>query len=106
MKRLLVTLTACLALVGCSSIVPTPTPEPAKPLAPSTNKEFTSIAAPSTGKVVVAVYGFTDKTGQRKPSDKLAQISFAVTQGAESMLIEALKGVAVVSGLLLLNVWD
>lgn len=93
MKKLIIPLIAAAVLTGCSSIVPTPSTEPAKPATESTSKEFATIAPPATGKVVVAVYGFTDKTGQRKPSDKLAQISFAVTQGAESVLIEALKGV-------------
>jgi len=39
------------------------------------------------------VYGFTDKTGQRKPSDKMANISTAVTQGSEVWLIKALQEV-------------
>ena len=40
---------------------------------------------------VVAVYGFLDKTGQRKRMDNIASFSTAVTQGAESFLIDALK---------------
>ena len=43
--------------------------------------------------IPIAVYGFTDKTGQRRPSDKLAQLSTAVTQGAEVFLIKALQDV-------------
>ena len=57
------------------------------PVVPAVS-EFKSLKKSDPDKVVVAVYGFTDKTGQRKPSDKLANISFAVTQGAESVLIE------------------
>lgn len=57
------------------------------------NKEFNTLAPPAGGPVVAAVYGFNDKTGQRKPSDKLAQISFAVTQGAEVYVIKALQEV-------------
>ncbi|KAA0911509.1 CsgG/HfaB family protein [Pusillimonas sp. ANT_WB101] len=45
---------------------------------------------PPKGKVVVAVYGFRDQTGQYKPSPESA-FSTAVTQGAGSMLIKALK---------------
>lgn len=41
--------------------------------------------------IPVSVYEFTDKTGQRKPSDKLAQLSTAVPQGAESFVIKALQ---------------
>ena len=45
---------------------------------------------PPKQKAVIAVYQFKDLTGQRKPSDKMALFSTAVTQGADSYLIEAL----------------
>lgn len=41
--------------------------------------------------ITVAIYGFTDKTGQKKSSDKLALFSTAVTQGSEVFLIKALQ---------------
>jgi curli production assembly/transport component CsgG len=41
--------------------------------------------------IAIAVYGFTDKTGQMKPNDKLAVFSKAVTQGAEVFLIKSLQ---------------
>ena len=41
--------------------------------------------------ITIAVYGFHDKTGQMKPSDKLALFSKAVTQGAEVFLISSLQ---------------
>lgn len=44
-------------------------------------------------KLTVAVYGFLDKTGQRKPSDSVANLSSAVTQGAEAWVIKALQEV-------------
>lgn len=44
-------------------------------------------------KITIAVYSFTDKTGQRKPSDKFSQLSSAVTQGAEVWVINALRNV-------------
>tara|TARA_R100000084_G_scaffold3891_2_gene1631 strand:- start:3578 stop:4276 length:699 start_codon:yes stop_codon:yes gene_type:complete len=44
-------------------------------------------------KITIAVYGFADKTGQRKPADKIANLSSAVTQGAEVWVINALKEV-------------
>ena len=40
--------------------------------------------------MTVGVYSFTDKTGQRKPSDGAASLSSAVTQGAEVWVIDAL----------------
>jgi curli production assembly/transport component CsgG len=48
---------------------------------------------PANGPVVVAVYSFLDRTGQRKPSPMVAQLSSAVTQGSETYLIKALQDV-------------
>jgi curli production assembly/transport component CsgG len=57
-------------------------------------KEFDTISTPAIGKpVVVAVYSFLDKTGQRRPQANFAQLSTAVTQGAEAFLIKALQDV-------------
>ena len=41
-------------------------------------------------KAVVSVYSFADQTGQRATADNMALFSTAVTQGADSFLIEAL----------------
>ena len=90
MKKLPLVLTVLLS--GCASMVDIPEPE-APVLVENTNSEFHTIQAPATGKLVAAVYGFSDKTGQRKPSDKMANISTAVTQGAEVWLIKALQEV-------------
>ena len=68
-------------------------PEPPEVVGPSQVDEFDTLPGPAGGKVTAAVYAFTDKTGQRKPSDRLANISYAVTQGAESWVIAALQGV-------------
>lgn len=46
---------------------------------------------PAETMPIVAVYGFLDKTGQRKRMDGVASFSTAVTQGAEAFLIDALK---------------
>ena len=42
-------------------------------------------------RIPVAVYGFTDQTGQFKHSDNTQSLSRAVTQGATSILIKALQ---------------
>jgi curli production assembly/transport component CsgG len=42
-------------------------------------------------KMVIGLYSFTDKTGQRKPSDAVSNLSSAVTQGAEVWAIMALQ---------------
>ena len=44
-------------------------------------------------KMTIAVYSFMDKTGQRKPADNIANLSSAVTQGAEVWVIKALSEV-------------
>ena len=46
---------------------------------------------PAASKPVVAVYGFLDKTGQRKDSVTGQSFSTAVTQGGTELLIDALK---------------
>lgn len=42
-------------------------------------------------KAVIAIYDFKDLTGQRKPSDRMALFSTAVTQGAENYVIQAFR---------------
>lgn len=46
---------------------------------------------PPDKKIPVAVYGFTDQTGQFKPSDNIQTLSRAITQGGSSILIKALQ---------------
>lgn len=48
---------------------------------------------PKNGVITVAVYRFQDQTGQRRFSDRIASLSSAVTQGADSYLIQALQSV-------------
>ena len=72
---------------------------PQKPVEVATQAQLTP-ATPSTrdlfklpepkGKIVAAVYGFRDQTGQYKPAPD-SSFSTSVTQGAASMLIKALK---------------
>ena len=71
----------------CSSFVICPEgPE----IVPSAATQLLNLPAPNN-KAVVAVYNFTDKTGQRKSSDNIANFSTAVTQGSSDILIEALR---------------
>lgn len=51
------------------------------------------LSPPASGPIAVAVYGFQDKTGQRKSQTLVASLSSAVTQGGESYLIKALMDV-------------
>ena len=97
MKKTLLALTIVSMLSGCAVIQSTGLTEVDPTLTTQragVKKEFDSIPAPANGKPVsVAVYGFTDKTGQRRPQPNVASLSTAVTQGAETFLIQALQGV-------------
>jgi curli production assembly/transport component CsgG len=94
MRKLFVALIT-LSLAGCagkifppSEAVPTDMPEP---ITKTRYNELTAIQAPNGPPIVIAVYSFTDKTGQRKENDKFSVLSSAVTQGAEVFLIKALQ---------------
>ncbi len=77
-------------LTGCASTDPMPTEiAPAQTL-PRENR-LTQLPELDGARIPVAIYGFTDKTGQKKPNEKLALFSTAVTQGAEVFLIKALQ---------------
>jgi curli production assembly/transport component CsgG len=56
-------------------------------------KPKNQLPPPAGGPIAVAVYGFQDKTGQRKSQTLVASLSSAVTQGGESYLIKSLMDV-------------
>ena len=83
-----------LFVVGCASI-----PDKVKEydaLGPfhhqtPTNEMLVNLPELDQEIMTIAVYNFTDKTGQRKPSQKFSQLSTAVSQGPEVWVIQALK---------------
>lgn len=97
MKKIALAVAASMALSGCASF------STVKGLAKGYGFEQPKVEEtilgqpefilpkPATGPMVVAVYGFYDKTGQRKSSPQVAQLSSAVTQGGETYLIKALQ---------------
>ena len=97
MKRLLLSLSIVTLLSGCAIIQSTGLNESDPTLTvqrEGVKKEFDTVPAPAAGKPIsVAVYSFADKTGQRRPQANVASLSSAVTQGAETFLIQALQGV-------------
>jgi curli production assembly/transport component CsgG len=97
MKHTLLSLSIVALLSGCAAIQSTGFTETDPTLTTQREgirKEFDTIPAPAVGKPVsVAVYSFADKTGQRRPQANVASLSSAVTQGAETFLIQALQGV-------------
>ena len=97
MKKILLSLSLVMLMSGCAitqkagqlaGIEHTP-----KIAENKMQKEFDSLPAPAGQKLSVAVYQFTDKTGQRKPTPGIASFSTAVTQGADVFLIKALQDV-------------
>ena len=93
-KLSLITL-AVVALAGCSTIRPmdeVAIKEEAR-VSETINSSFTDVPSPAGPAVTVAVYGFKDLTGQRKPSNTLSLFSTAVTQGAEAYLMKSLQEV-------------
>lgn len=97
MKKTLISLSIISLLSGCAVVQTTgildKEPEVTTQMK-GVKKEFDTILGPSAGKPLsVAVYSFTDKTGQRRPQANIASLSTAVTQGAETFLIQALQNV-------------
>jgi curli production assembly/transport component CsgG len=93
-KLSLITL-AIATLAGCSTIRPwgdVQIKEEAR-VSETINKSFSNVPSPAGPAVTVAVYGFRDLTGQRKPSSTLSLFSTAVTQGAEAYLMKSLQEV-------------
>jgi curli production assembly/transport component CsgG len=94
-KLSLITIAVAMVLSGCSTIRPfgdTKIKEEAR-VSETINKSFVEVPSPAGPAVTVAVYGFKDLTGQRKPSSTLSLFSTAVTQGAEAYLMKSLQEV-------------
>lgn len=79
-----------LLLAGCALQTPQEVSAQARltPLSPHARDLYN--LPPPKGKIVVAVYGLRDQTGQYKPLPD-SSFSTAVTQGAASMLVAALR---------------
>lgn len=97
--RAILTLSACaLALGGCagtgtpplSAVQGRPFAAPTLPPATSSRDALAAIPAPARS-VAVAVYSFTDQTGQFRPSETGQTLSRAVSQGGTSILMKALQ---------------
>ncbi|WP_142848137.1 CsgG/HfaB family protein [Telmatospirillum sp. J64-1] len=89
-----------LAFAGSAVLAACATPDirPELVFSQETENEYTTGALdelqslpPPQGKIAVAVYQFQDQTGQNKPNSRFSEYSRAVTQGATSILINALE---------------
>ena len=74
--------TNCIEALECS--------EPPQIIELPTHEKLLALP-PAVEKPIIAVYQFLDRTGQRKQKGDSAMFSTAVTQGSETMLIDALK---------------
>jgi curli production assembly/transport component CsgG len=92
MKKL-IALFLVMALTGCATTSIVTGPDKPTSVKNLMQKEFDTIPPPAGKPVVVAVYSFLDKTGQRRPAANMANLSTAVTQGADAFLIKALGDV-------------
>ena len=93
MLRVIAVILLGLILTGCASTKQTSTFKGSMPYVEGTPtweilKNLPELDQP---KITIAVYRFSDLTGQRKPSTKFSQLSTAVTQGADVFVINALK---------------
>ena len=103
MNKIIATSIIALMLAGCSTTqsvienvqeLPASDPSPiARPITKLKVSELDTIPNPNGPPITIAVYNFTDKTGQRKPNNTIATLSSAVTQGGEVFLIKALQDV-------------
>lgn len=91
MKKILLGTLLAFTLAGCAATVEDLRTAPPESIIVA--EDFKNLPAPKSGPMVAAVYAFEDRTGQRKPSDRLANISTAVTQGADAYVIKALQEV-------------
>jgi len=89
--KLIATVVLIFGLQGCSTMLPaTSLPELAYTPLSADLENLPAAKQP----LVVGVYGFRDLTGQKKPSETVADMSTAVTQGGGAILVDALMRAA------------
>lgn len=97
MKRRIAALLAASLLSGCATVgengkdaIPPMTSLAYIPQKTETQRLLEAIPPPQR-PIAVAVYDFTDQTGQFKPTDNTQTLSRAISQGAASILVKALQ---------------
>ena len=97
MIKILITLLLGLILTGCQTTKEIEIYKGKAPFIEGTSTRDRLHSIPKLDgqpKITIAVYRFTDQTGQRKPSTKFSQLSTAVTQGGSMFVVKALKSVS------------
>ena len=85
------TLAACQTTAPYEARVPTAASDMPQRVTKSYYNALLNMPPPDGPPITIAMYGFGDKTGQRKENDKFSVLSSAVTQGGEVFLIKALQ---------------
>ena len=97
MYKFIVSMIITTLLAACSTVqpyearVPTAASDMPQKVTKSYYNELANMPPPDGQPITIAMYGFGDKTGQRKENDKFSVLSSAVTQGGEVFLIKALQ---------------
>lgn len=91
--RIVTIITIALVLSGCASTMATSLRniEHAPRKQVTNHSVLSDVRTPDQSPIILAVYGFTDQTGQQKPGGAYAEMSKAVTQGSQHLLIKALQ---------------
>ncbi|MBH0027926.1 CsgG/HfaB family protein [Pseudoalteromonas sp. SWN29] len=91
MYKLLITI-ILLGLSGCASLGNLIPPSQQKAISLESTELFADLKnlPKPVGSIPVSVYSFRDQTGQYKPQTNVSSFSTAVTQGANSILVQAL----------------
>ena len=94
--RLLIILLLGIILSGCAANQAQKVKTGAEPyiVGTTTLEKLKEIPELDQPQITIAVYEFTDQTGQRKPNPNFSQLSTAVTQGPDVWVIMALKAVS------------
>ena len=94
MEQIIILLFACVLLGGCATTTQQNLDgsiEPPQTFVSGVQQKLEDLPLLDAPVMTIAVYEFSDRTGQRKPSQRFSQLSTAVTQGAESWVIDALQ---------------
>lgn len=81
-------------LSGCVSTGAGPISEPASYISETSTSSLLKKLPAAARPVDIAVYEFSDLTGQYKPNEGFAEYSRAVTQGADAILVDVLTSAA------------
>ena len=94
MTRLLVSILILMLLTGCAATGYDRFQSDSAEVQPAPmQQQMGNIPELEGEKITIAVYEFTDKTGQRQPAQQVASLSTAVTQGAEVWVIKSLQDI-------------